>query len=139
LVSEIWGRAMSKGGLGALGMTNDLLRAGGGSHPVLSSLGIRRGQLGRGLGQPPPGTGLGSTSVTHLGFNLPPHYRLRVGGDAGASLFQWLQGRSLEELEELARRVGMTSPHGRLIQYAIMSKQTPAPPGLGSVPIARGS
>ena len=45
-MSEIWGRAMSKGGLGALGMTNDLLRAGGGSHPVLSSLGIRRGQLG---------------------------------------------------------------------------------------------
>jgi hypothetical protein len=73
---------MSKPELGALGMTNDLLRAGGGQHPVLQSLGVRRGQLGRGLGQAPPGTSLGRTSTTHLGFGLPPHFRLQAGGEA---------------------------------------------------------
>ena len=115
-------------------MTNDLLRAGGGQHPVLNSLGIRRGQLGRGLGQPPPGTALGRTSTTHLGFGLPPHFRLQAGGLAAAEIAQWLQGKSLDELQELARRHGLTLPYGRLIQRALMSKQNPAASGLGSVP-----
>jgi hypothetical protein len=72
--------AMRKGGLGSLGMSNDLLRAGGGLHPLLQSLGVRRGQLSCGSGQAPPGTALSRTSLTHLGFGLPPHYRLAAGG-----------------------------------------------------------
>src|SRR5215472_3745968 len=99
---------------------------------------------GQGLGH--FGSGIPHTSMTHLGMG--PHLRLQAGGESdlyGATspmaadpntqnLYQRYQNMSLEQLQELAMRVGPDSPYGKLVQRALMAKHMSPGSGLGAAP-----